>query len=139
MSAEKGKKSELYRRKVEPLPGRRYKKPLPVELEDAEVLTLSDAAGKLNKKIKKEELELAEASTTAKTSIKEKKQRLNTMLDQLTTRSKEVETSCVELPNFDENAVEVVREDTGIIVDIRPMRAEDRQKDLGVKDPKPKN
>lgn len=130
MTDPKGKKSKH----LAETPLKTYKKPLPVRLKSDEILSTSTAAGKLNAAIEKEEAELKTASADAKTSIKEKKARLRKLLDGMKTGTREEEVEVMDIPVWAENKVEIVRKDTGEVVDIRAMVAAERQKDLTVKD-----
>lgn len=100
---------------------------LPVKLSPSELQACSDAlAGVVQA--------YDELKDEAKAVAKDLKERLEALgakrasLASIVERRQEVRAvECREAPNFERNVVEIVRLDTGELVDIRELTAEDRQ------------
>lgn len=80
--------------------------------------------------------ELAVAKVTAKAAKEPITARIGELKAQVTTKKEHRLVDCEESKDFKRNMVEVVRIDTGEVVDSRPMTPDERQEELDV-DPPP--
>lgn len=107
--------------------GKPFKKTLPVELTEAELSAKGKKAAKINDVIGKLELALKELKAGKTTEINEKKTARQALLHEINSGVEDRPVECVEKRDYSKGKVEVVRTDTGVVVESRTMSAEERQ------------
>lgn len=109
---------------------REFKRACPVDLSDAEIKKLGQKAGKLSKKMNLEEVALKERHKEERAGLKKQHAGLLSMLASLESGTEDREIKCVEIYDYRNDVVEVVRTDTEEVVEKRRMEPGEHQEDL---------
>lgn len=106
---------------------------LPCELTEAELLARGDAMAEAELRIEQLELERGQVSDAIKAQ-RAVRRKLAGVID---SGREQRDVRCVWIAHFTRNCRELVRQDTGEVIDTRVMTAEDRQEGLDFEPERP--
>lgn len=104
-------------------------------LTDAETLARATELAKTHDEIATLKLQKKAAADSFKAKIELKTQREQELIDVLRSREEQRDVRCVERPEFRLGQVDIVRLDTGAVIETRVMEAHERQPDLFTRAP----
>ncbi|MBW2054038.1 MAG: hypothetical protein JRI85_17695 [Deltaproteobacteria bacterium] len=88
------------------------------------------AASKMYFKIEEKEEELKVTSAQIRAEIKDLRKSMRKRLDMVNKKAETLSVECLAVYNYDREIVTVIRQDTGEIVEDRPMKDNERQQEL---------
>lgn len=108
---------------------------LPVKLTQREVLTKSKIAAKGMHELKSLEDDKAEVTKDYAEKIKKKRRDLDTLASEVHTGTEVRPVECDLMPRWSEHMMDLVRPDTGEVVESRPMTHSEKQTEMSLRQP----
>jgi len=112
-------------------------KTLSHDLTDSEIANSQKYASKIFFEIEEKQEELKSISAEMRAEIKELKEKMRSLMDTIRKKAIEKQVECLVVYNFNRELVTVIRQDTGEVVENRPMQDHEKQMELGLEDQKP--